>query len=302
MRAVRLHPPGGPEGLVLEEIETPRPQPGEALVRVHAAAITRDELEWPEARLPAMPSYELSGVVAALGSDVDASRIGEPVYALTGFDRDGAAADYATVPARFLGPKPRTLDHVESAAIPLAALTAWQGLFAHGRLEKGQRVLILGAAGGVGHLATQLARWSGAYVIGAASGPNADVARGFGAHEALDHTTTRFEDGLEPVDLVFDTVGGDVLARSRDVVRSGGRLVSVAEQPPEISGGNQIEVTYFIVEPNREQLTGITRLVESRHLWPSVDSVSPLGEARAAFERSLARGRRGKIVLRVADD
>jgi NADPH:quinone reductase-like Zn-dependent oxidoreductase len=302
MRAVRLHPPGGPEGLVLEEIETPRPQPGEALVRVRAAGITRDELEWPTDRLPAIPSYELSGVVAAIGPDGDGVAIGESVYALTGFDRDGAAADYTAVPAQILAPKPRTLDHVESAAIPLAALTAWQGLFVHGRLEEGQRVLILGASGGVGHLATQLARWSGAYVIGVASLANVEVVRDLGAHEVLDHTTTRLDDAVEPVDLVFDTVGGDVLARSLDVVRSGGRVVSVAEQPPETSTATRTEAAYFVVEPNRSQLAEITRLVESGQLRPSVDSVFPLSEARAAFERSLARGRRGKIVLRVADD
>lgn len=127
MWAVRLNAPGGPSELVLERIETPRPGVGEALVRVHAAAITRDELDWSTDRLPATPSYELSGVVAALASDVDTLAIGEPVWALTGFDRDGAAAEYIVVPAGLLAPKPRTLDHVQSAAVPLAALSAWQG-------------------------------------------------------------------------------------------------------------------------------------------------------------------------------
>src|SRR5438876_4962577 len=147
MRAVRVHAPGGAGSLVVEEVATPQPAPGEALVRVHAAAITRDELECPEDRLPAIPSYELSGVVA-VASEGDEVTVGQRVYALTAFDRDGVAAEYAAVPSRFLASKPHALDHVECAAIPLAALSAWQGLFEHGALESGQRVLIHGAAGG----------------------------------------------------------------------------------------------------------------------------------------------------------
>ncbi len=169
MRALRLHSPGV-EGLALDEIEAPGVASGEALVEVHAAAITRDELEWPVDRLPAIPSYELSGVVVEVASDVRGVAAGEGVYALTPFDRDGVAATYAAVPADLLARKPAALDHVESAAIPLAALSAWQGLFDHGRLEAGQRVLIHGAAGGVGHFATQLARGRGAHVIGTGIG------------------------------------------------------------------------------------------------------------------------------------
>ncbi len=296
MRAIRLHAPGGPEELRLDELETPHPHPGETLVRVHAAAITRDELEWPTDRLPAIPSYELSGVVAEVASDVESVTIGEEVYALTPFDRDGVAAEYACVPAGLLAPKPHSIDHVESAAIPLPALSAWQGLFEHGRLEHGQRVLIHGAAGGVGHLATQLARSRGAYVIGTASPRSAEDAKGFGAHEVLDHTSS-FEK-LEPVDLVFDTVGGEQGGRSAAIVRRGGRLVSVAAEPPELD----VEATYFVVEPSREQLAELTRLVDGGDLQPSIDSVFPLAEARAAFERSMAPRKRGKVVLRVADE
>jgi NADPH:quinone reductase-like Zn-dependent oxidoreductase len=292
MRAVRLHAPGGPESLVLEQVESPRPSAGEALVQVHAAAITRDELEWPTDRLPAVPSYEVSGVVAAVGPGVQTVAVGDPVYGLTGFDRDGVATELAAVPARYLAPKPRTLDHVESAALPLAALSAWQGLFDHGRLAAGQRVLVHGAAGGVGHLATQLARARGAYVIGTSRSDGAS----FGAHELLD--SARFDEELEPVDLVFDTVGGDVLERSPTVVRAGGRLVSVAAEPPH----GAIDALYFVVEPNREQLVELARLVDGGMLRPAIDSVFPLVEARAAFERSLAAGKRGKVVLRVLDD
>src|SRR5919202_6417034 len=180
MRALRLHAPGGLDALVEETLDTPQPGPGEALVRVHAAAITRDELEWPTDRLPATPSYELSGVVEAVAGDADDVAAGDSVYALTGFDRDGAAAEYAVVPAAFLAPKPRTLGHAESAAIPLAGLSAWQGLFDHGGLRAGQRVVIHGAAGGVGHLAVQLARQRGAHVIGTASGDGVARVRELG--------------------------------------------------------------------------------------------------------------------------
>jgi NADPH:quinone reductase-like Zn-dependent oxidoreductase len=229
--------------LNLEEIETPSPSPGEVLVRVRAAAITRGELEWPVDRLPATPSYELSGVV------VDS---GDEVYALTPFDRDGVAAEYALVPESVLAPKPAGLSHVEAAALPMGGLTAWQALFVHGRLARGERVLVTGAAGGVGHIAVQLARHAGAEV----------VERG-------------------PVDLVFDTRGGELPV--------GERVVTIAEEMPG--------ATYFVVEPDREQLLELGALVDAGELRPEIDSVFPLTEARAAFERVATPGKRGKVVL-----
>ena len=242
--AVRLHD----DGLKVEEIETPSPDPGEVLVRVHAAAITRDELEWPVDRLPAIPSYELSGVVVESGDEV---------YALTPFDRDGVAAEYAVVPADVLAPKPLRLSHVEAAALPMGGLTAWQALFVHGRLARGERVLVTGASGGVGHIAVQLARHAGAVVV---------------------------ESG--PVDLVFDTRGGEVPA--------GERVVTIAEEMPG--------AIYFIVEPDHEQLLELRTLVDAGELRAEVDSVFPLTEARAAFERVAGRGKRGKVVLEVGTD
>jgi NADPH:quinone reductase-like Zn-dependent oxidoreductase len=270
MLAVRIHPPGGIDGLVVEELPTPAPGPGEALVRVNAAAITRDELDWPVDRLPAIPSYELSGVVEELGDGVSSLAVGDAVYSLTAFDRDGVAAELAIVPARLLAPKPMTLTHVEAAAIPMGGLTAWQGLLEHGRLAAGQRVLVLGAAGGVGHLAVQIARAHGAEVV---------------------------EEATEPVDLVFDTAGGEALTRALALVRPGGRLVSVAEEPPASDLSS-----YFVVEPSRDQLVELTRMADAGAVRPAIDAVFPLAEARAAFERVMARGKRGKVVLRVADE
>jgi NADPH:quinone reductase-like Zn-dependent oxidoreductase len=297
MRAIRQHPPGGPASLVYEEVDAPEPGPGEALVRVHAAAITRDELDWTADRLPAIPSFELSGVVDSVAAGLEGVAVGDEVYAYIDYRRDGAAAELALTNAGVLAPKPRTIGHVESAAIPLSALSAWQGLFDHGGLAEGQRVLIHGAAGGVGHFAVQLARARGAHVIATASAQNVETARGLGADQVVDHTAARFEDAVEPVDLVFDTAGGERLERSPAVVRPGGRLVSVAEEPPQAP---EIASVYFVVEPNREQLIEIAALVDRGELRPSIDEVFPLADARRAFERSLGESRRGKIVLRVA--
>ncbi len=220
---------------------------------------------------------------------------GDEVYALTGFDRDGAAAEYATVPAAFVAHKSQALTHAESAALPLAGLSAWQGLFDHGRLEAGQRVLIHGAAGGVGHLATQLALWRGAHVIGTATGDGVAATRALGAHETIDRTTERFEE-LEPVDLVFDTVGGETLRRSPAVLRDGGRLVSVAEEPPP-DPDRGITTSYFVVEPSREQLTELARLADEGAVKPAIDSTYSLDRAREAFTRLAGPGKNGKVVF-----
>jgi NADPH:quinone reductase-like Zn-dependent oxidoreductase len=177
-------------------------------------------------------------------------------------------------------------------------LSAWQGLFVHGELTEGERVLVHGAAGGVGHLAVQLARARGAYVIGTASAADIDAVRRLGADEVID-SSQRFADVVENVDLVFDTAGGERLERSPAVLRPGGRLVSVAAEPPRRRG---IESSYFVVEPNREQLVELGRLADEGELRPAIDEVFPLADARRAFERSLGDHRRGKIVLRVADD
>jgi NADPH:quinone reductase-like Zn-dependent oxidoreductase len=296
MQAARLHAAIGADALTLDEVERPQPIEGEALVRVCAAGITRDELDWPTDRLPAVPSYEFSGVVASVGAGVDAVAVGEAVYGLLTPDRDGAAAEFVVAPARVLAPKPRSLGHVECAALPLAGLSAWQGLFDHGQLEADERVLVNGALGGVGHLAVQLARCRGAHVVAAVSPGNLDGARSLGAHEVFERTAD-LENALEPVDLVFDTAGGDLLARAPALLLPGGRIVSVAEQPPD-----GVAAVYFVVEQNRGQLAELTRLVDVGRLRPTIDSVFPLDDVRAAFERSGARSTRGKVVLRVADE
>ena len=265
------------------------------LVRVHAAALTRDELEWPTDRLPAIPSYEPSGVVAGIGEGVEGLAEGDEVYALMGFDRDGAAAEYATVPAAFVARKPYALSHAEGAALPLAGLSAWQALFDHGALEPGQRVLILGAAGGVGHLATQLALWRWAHVIGTATGGGVASSRALGAHEAIDPTTERFEDA-EPVDLVFDTSAASFsrLARGsprRRPARLGRRGAAARSRPRDHARATS--------SSNRtaKQLAELARLAYGGAIKPAIDSTFSLADGLSCFRRLAEPGKHGKVVL-----
>ena len=300
MGAMRLHLLGDPTSLEYEEVAVPSPENSEVLVRVHAAAITRDELSWPDNRLPAIPSYELSGVVVTAGPEASRALVGQAVYGMTRFDRDGAAAHYVAVEDGLLAPKPRSLSHVEAAALSLAGLSAWQGLLEHGGLAPGERVLIQGAAGGVGSLAVQLAHSFGAQVVGAASEENLQVVKELGA-DAVVNATGSFEDAVGEVDLVFDTVGGTRLERSVSLLREGGRLISVAAQPPvEEAAARGLRATFFVVEPEREELMELGRLVDAGKVRPIVDRVFPLREARRAFEHlAEPRHRRGKVVLQV---
>ena len=228
---------------------------------------------------------------------------GDAVYGLAVFPRDGAAAEYIAVRASHLALKPRTIDHVQSAAVTLSGLTAWQALFTHGGLEQGQKVLIHGGAGGVGTLAVQLAHLKGAHVITTSSAANLDFLRGLGADETMDYTTTRFEEVLRDVDLVLDAVGGDTVQRSWQVLRKGGVMISVAKFFPETEPGEHgVRGLFFIVEPDRDQLEELAKLIDAGSLKPVVARVFPLAQARDAFELGLQGHTRGKIVLRVQDN
>jgi NADPH:quinone reductase-like Zn-dependent oxidoreductase len=301
MRAVRLHEPTGVAGLRTDRVPVPDPSRGEALVRVRAAALTRDELDWPVDRLPAIPSYELSGIVVGLGEGVTEVRVGDRVCGLMPFDRDGAAAEYATVPADLLAETPAGLDDVHAAALPLPGLTAWQSLFDHGGMDKGQRVLVLGAAGGVGQLVTQLARLHGASVVGTASPAGRDLALRHGASQVVDPTDRAGVQRIEPVNLVVDTVGGQVVQLAGTRLRLGGRLVSVAADPPT-PADRSVTTSYFVVTPDHDQLAELCRLAGLGELTVTVDSVHPLDAAAAAFTRLQEPGKRGKVVLQVDDD
>jgi NADPH:quinone reductase-like Zn-dependent oxidoreductase len=308
MRSVRAHERGGPEVLKVERAPQPVVGPGEALVLVEAAAITPTELTWNETwtdatghpRTPTIPSHELAGRVVALGEGAGDLPLGERVFGLVGFDRNGAAAELVTLPASALAPAPRSVDPVTAAAVPLAGLSAWQALFTHGQLHAGQRVLIHGGAGGVGTFLVQLARDAGAYVIATVRAPDVDFVVELGADTALDRDAVRFEQAIAPVDLVIDTAGGETLARSFDVVERGGTVVSlVAPPPPELARQREARGLFFIVAPDREQLVALAQRIDAGRLRVIVDRVFPLDETRTAFEYALGAHHRGKIVLAV---
>jgi NADPH:quinone reductase-like Zn-dependent oxidoreductase len=295
MRALRTSHPGGPEGLAVDD-RAPDPEPGtgDVLLRVGAAGYTPGELEWPSTwvdrsghdRTPVIPCHEVSGTVAGLGWGAAGLADGDEVYGLADWYRDGAAAELICVAARDLAPKPAGLDHVAAATLPLAGLTAWQALFRHGRLEAGETVAVLGAAGGVGLLAVQISRAAGARVVAVARGKDHATLRGLGAEVVAE------DPAVEDAGLVLDTVGGAVLAAAAGRLRSGARLVSIAEP---VDGG-----TYFVVEPDREGLRRIARSVADGALAPRAGLVAGLDEAAAAIARKERGEAGGKVVLDLA--
>ena len=306
MRAVRMHSFGDPDVLVLEDVERPEPAAGEVLVSVKAAGVnpvdskTRSGQALP-LELPAILGWDLSGVVEALGPGAHGVERGDEVFGMIRFPSQGAAyAEYVTAPVEQLAPKPASLDHRAAAGVPLVALTAWQALFEAGRLEAGQTALVHAAAGGVGHIAVQLARWKGARVIGTASAANHDYLRELGADEVIDYTTTPFDAVVRDVDLVLDSVAGETRERSWAVLRRGGVLVSILGQPDqETAERHGVRAEGVLVRPDGGQLREIARLIDEGALRPTVDVVVPLAEARRAHELIASGHTRGKIVLDV---
>jgi NADPH:quinone reductase-like Zn-dependent oxidoreductase len=293
---------------VYEDAPEPHVASGEALIRVHAAAITPTELTWNSTwtdsdgkdRRPIVPSFEVSGVVERVATGVSDLKPGDAVYGLLNFWRDGAAAEFVAARAADLAPMPKSLDHVRAAAVPLSGLTAWQALFDHADLAAGDRVLIHGAAGGVGTFAVQFAHCRGAHVIGTASKRNGGFLKELGADEALDYASVRFEDATRPVDVVIDTVGGDTLDRSWSVLRRGGVLVAIAGDVSEDKAAKfGVRGVSMLVQPNRQQLIQIAELIDAGNIRPIVDAVFPLPRSREAFERGLQAHNRGKLVLQV---
>jgi NADPH:quinone reductase-like Zn-dependent oxidoreductase len=306
MKALRLHGPG-PESLLYEDAPRPSAGAGEVLIRVHAAAVTPTEPLWePTWKMsngeprpqPVILGHEFSGVVADVGPGLDVA-VGDEVYGLNDWYRDGAQAEYCVARAEDLAPRPRSVDHVHAAATPISGLTAWQAFFERARLEAGERVLIHAGAGAVGTFAVQLARWHGARVIATAATPNVDFVRDLGAHDVVDYTRTRFEEVARDVDVVLDTVGGETLARSWGVVRAGGRVVTIATSS-EGATDPRVREAFFIVRADRGQLGELARLIEAGVLRPVVARVLPLAEAHAAYTARPRGSTRGKTVLRVA--
>jgi NADPH:quinone reductase-like Zn-dependent oxidoreductase len=299
MKAIQFQSRGGPEVVVYADAPTPRPGEGEVLIRVHAAAVTPTEFYWFSTSktrtgaprpLPVIPGHEFSGEVAALGAGVKEVSVGELVYGLTDWFRDGVQAEYSVARVAKFARKPAGVGHLHAAVTPISALTAWQGLFERARLTAGQRVLVHGAAGAVGVFAVQLARWRGARVTGTASAANLEVVRGLGADDVIDYRAQRFEDVVRDIDVVFDGVGGETLERSWGVLKPGGTLITIASSS-ENAADERTRAAFFIVETSKPQLEEVARLIDSGALRPIVDSVFPLAEARQAYQHKPLRGK-----------
>ncbi|MBV9639071.1 MAG: NADP-dependent oxidoreductase [Mycobacteriaceae bacterium] len=307
MHALRAHTRGGPEVLVYEQAPTPMIGHGEILVAVHAAAITFAELSWQETwtrggidRTPIIPSHEFSGRVAELGSAVTRFGVGDEVYGVVPFDRDGAAADYVAVPADQTAARPTSLTDVEAAALPLPALTAQQALFDHAHLAGGERVLVLGGAGGVGGYAVQLAAAAGADVTATTVGA-VDYVEKLGAHQVIDVRNDDFSARTREFDVVIDTVSGDTLDRSYDLLRRGGRLVTL-QTPPDQQRAAELGITaiFFVVTTDTAALTNLAALADSGALTVTIAATFPVSDGRAAYASGAQSGRRpGKTVLTV---
>ena len=282
----------------------PKPMFCEVLVKVAACGITHNELDWPiwtcragHQRTSVIPGHEVSGVVAALGFGTAGLAVGDEVFGLTDQLRDGAAAEYVAVEARNVAHKPQTVDHVHAAAVPRAGLTAWQALFDHGKLAKGQTVVIHGAGGAVGSMAVQLARWAGAEVIGTGRSHSRELAMELGADRYIALDAESLDDAAGQADLVFDTIGGEVLAGSPALLRSGGTLVTVKAAAPLPTSRDDIKTVVFIQESSRAQLAELARLVDEGQLRPQVGAVYPLAQAVKAYRAKAAGGIPGRIVL-----
>ena len=304
MKAIRAHESTGISGLVFDDVPDATPMFCEVLVKVAACGITHNELDWPiwtcragHRRPSIIPGHEVSGVVAALGFGTAGLAVGDEVFGLTDQLRDGAAAEYVAVEARNVATKPRTVDHVHAAALPRAGLTAWQGLFDHGKLSKGQTVIIHGAGGAVGSTAVQLARWADAEVIGTGRSHSRSLVEELGADRFIALDADRLEDATGQADLVFDTIGGEVLTRSPGLLKPGGTLVTIKADTQPPATRDDIRTIVFIQESNRAQLTELARLVDEGHLRPQVGPVYPLAQAAEAYSAKAAGGIAGRIVL-----
>jgi NADPH:quinone reductase-like Zn-dependent oxidoreductase len=310
MKAIRIHTYGGPEVLRYENAPRPKPQAGEILIRVHAAGV--NPIDWKiraghwkdilPVSFPLILGWDLSGVIEKVGSGANRFKKGDEVYSMPDPTRNGAYAEYIVVRESEVALKPKSLYHVRAAAIPLAALTAWHALFDAAELQPGQRVLIHGGAGGVGHYAVQLAKWRGGYVIATASAKNHELLDKLGVDEVIDYSTQRFEKLARDVDIVLDPIGGETQERSWQVLKKGGILASLV-QPPSNEKAKALGVRSAMIEnrPDGAALAEIANIVDSGKLTPVINRILPLSEARRAHELSQSGHIHGKIALRVSN-
>jgi NADPH:quinone reductase-like Zn-dependent oxidoreductase len=308
MRAVAIYKYGGPEVLVYEDAPRPHPGFGEVLVRVHAAGVNPVDWKIREGHLkemlhqtlPLILGWDVSGVVETAGPGTSRLKVGDEVFSRPDISRDGAYAEFIVIRESEVALKPKSVDHLHAAAMPLAGLTAWQTLFDAAGLSAGQRVLIHAAAGGVGVFAAQLAKWKGAHVIGTASARNHDFLRELGVDQIVDYETVRFEEAVQPVDVVLDTLGGDVQQRSWNVLKRGGILVSIANPPSaDIAAAHGVRQAFVFTQPNAGQLAELATLADAERFKAIGELTLPLSDATRAQELSQRGHTRGKIVLRV---
>ncbi len=309
MQAARIHSFGGPEVLAIEEIPQPAVSaPDDVLVRVHAAGV--NPIDWLfrngfgkdmfQHKPPLTLGCDVAGVVEALGARVNRFQTGDAVYGYLNLQRNGAFAEFALAKEEELGHKPASLDFVKAAGAPVVFLTAFQSIFDLAGLQAGQRLLVHGAAGGVGSSAVQLGRWKGAYVIGTASVRNLDVVRQHGADEVIDYQTTPFEEAGSEIDVVLDTIGGDTQERSWKVLKKGGTLVSTIQPPSDERAAEYgVQGKFVNVVPNGKRLDTLAPLFDAGVLRVPVEAVFPLAEAGKALQLSESKRARGKIVLQM---
>jgi NADPH:quinone reductase-like Zn-dependent oxidoreductase len=308
MKAVRIYEHGGPEKLILEDIPVPEPAPNEVLVKVFATAV--NPVDWkiregerkekfPSA-LPLTLGWDLSGVVEKCGSDAKKFKAGDEVYGRPFPTKNGAYAEYIVVTENEINYKPKTIDHVNAAAVPLTGLTAWQGLFDKGRLQPGQKVLIHAASGGVGIFAVQLAKWKGAYVIGTASKDNLGFVKELGADEVIDYKNEKFDEKLKDIDLVYDTVGGDTQLRSFAVLKNGGRLITTVKIENEAAAKDKnIVAESYTAQSYPDQLAAIAELIDSKIVTITIAKIFSLANAADAQNLSQHGHPRGKVIIKV---
>jgi NADPH:quinone reductase-like Zn-dependent oxidoreductase len=308
MKAIRIHEFGGPEVLKLEEV--PRPEPGadEVLIKVFATSV--NPVDWKirkgqrkekfPTKFPLIPGWDVSGEIEEVGSDIKIFRKGDEVYSRPDLTKNGTYAEYVVVKADLVGLKPKSIDHEKAAAVPLAGLTAWQGLFDHGGLQAGQKVLIHAASGGVGTFAVQFAKWKGAYVIGTTSAENIEFVKQLGADEVIDYKKEKFEDKLKDIDLVFDTIGGATQRRSLKVLKNDGRLITTLKpENQEEAKTKNIHIEGYTAQSHPEELEQIANLIDAGKVMPVITVILPLEKAAEAQKISEEGHTRGKIVLKV---
>ncbi len=310
MKAIRIHSYGGPEVLTYEDAPRPEPGPGEMLIRVHAAGINPLDYkvragyakEWLKHQLPLIPGWDVSGTIEIPGDGAGDFELGGEVYGMLDFRRDGTYAEYVTAPASIVSGKPASLDHVQAAAVPLAGLAAWQCLFDLADLQSGQSILVHGAAGGVGHMAVQFAKWKGARVVATAAAQDIGFVRELGADEVIDYEAQPFQQAVANMDVVFDPIGEEAQRMSWGVLRKGGVLVStMGITSPEAAAEFDVRAEGLSVRPDSTELSAIRELIDEGSVKPAVATVFSLAEAAQAHTL-LESGRvRGKVVLRVVD-